>query len=103
MSCHASLCQGKNLKIYNFLIADDLSHDPIMVVTLLDLITHKDDNFRRKAPVRIVTVITAIFLLPWARAGRFHSSTACNRSREVLSELSGTISDGPSYLNYTGE
>ena len=87
------------------LIADDLSDDPIMLVTLLDLITHKDDNFRRKAPApaRIVTVITAIFLLPWARAGRFHSSTACNRSREVLSEMSGTISDGPSYLNYTGE
>ena len=72
-------------------------------VPLLDLITHKDNNFRRRAPARIVIVILSMFLLPGARSGRFHSSTACNRSREVLSEMSGTISDGPSYLNYTGE
>ena len=73
-------------------------------VPLLDLITHKDNNFRRRAPARIVIVILlSMFLLPCARSGRFHSSTACNRSREVLSEMSGTISDGPSYLNYTGE
>ena len=86
-----------------FLIEDELSYDPIMLVTLLDLITHRDDNFRRKSPVRIFIVISSIFLLPWARAGRFHSSQACNRSREVLSGMSGTISDGPSYLNYTGD
>ena len=66
-----------------------------------DLHTHKDDNFRRRG-VRSVTLLS-ILLLPVVRAGRFHSSTACNRTREVLSDVSGTISDGPSYLNYTGE
>ena len=88
-------------------VADEVSHCPMMLVTmgqmpLLDLITHKDNNFRRRAPARIVIVIFSLSLLPCARSGRFHSSTACNRSREVLSEMSGTISDGPSYLNYTG-
>ena len=66
----------------------------------LDLITNRDDNFRRRS---VLIIILTVCLLPGGRAGRFHSSAACNRSREVLTEMSGTISDGPSYLNYTGK
>ena len=79
--------------------------------------SHKDDNFKRKTKmpqsvinevlqvisVLIIVLISVSFVdVSEARTLLSHV-TACNRSRQVLTDLSGTISDGPSYLNYTGK
>ena len=79
--------------------------------------SHKDDNFKRKSnmletvinevlqviSVLIIVLISVSFVdVSEARTLLSHV-TACNRSRQVLTDLSGTISDGPSYLNYTGK
>ena len=73
---------------------------------------HKDDNFKRKSKYKrgvppsiinifIIIIINNIICVIDANS-RSQFTIPCNRSRSILTELSGSISDGPSYLNYTG-
>ena len=52
----------------------------------------------------LIIVLISVSLVDVSDARTLMSHvTACNRSRQVLTDLSGVISDGPSYLNYTGK
>ena len=71
------------------------------------LYNHHDDNFKRKQKYRSFGFKILFLALMFTEietiiATNSQFTAPCNRSRLVLTELSGVISDGPNYLNYTG-
>ena len=67
--------------------------------------SHKDDNFKRKSQPREAVCLLVILLVTVSevRCVSARSSVPCNRTRQVLTEEYGSIEDGPSSSNYTGQ